>query len=559
MGAFEDFVNLELPRRPVMLTYEITAYAGDPNDPGAPAIVKNSPKGSFYLRNSDNALWRKELPASGTWSEVAGGGGGGSGIVTEEALTFSIDYNDVTAATIPSGTVFARQSEITAFLAAAGTSNFKYVVSCWLATPPIIRHQIIFNLVAGVHRPRNPETNWGAWQFTGKLFQIPVYTAIQFNGAPGSQYTQIVPSTAITGISGGDDPYIDFTGAPFTGLNLKGMFVVLNTGQITVINKHTSSRLYVMNLVSPSPASGFVGKPSTVLRNSYDDISPTPDCYYGVYTEFPLDSSVYVLFSDIEVSGFGGVDEIYTGIGSFSGSKILIDHAGDYDNFGVVPIATMVDVYDKNASAYLSISSLRGGLIATTPIAGSKYPIYCADGVVSFANSYLAGSDGGIHVAGATASLSIARTVLDSHTPNAIEILERSAISLADEYRTGRKNIIRNCGGGLSFWGGALVAEAPSSMQFENVAGDCIQLSGQNCKIGTEYGYNSVFTNGPAGGNLGYGIVFNGQQEWARLRPGTDVSGALGEVKFGGVVMTHAEIVSDGPFADNDGNWVRHD
>jgi hypothetical protein len=74
MSAFEDFVNLELPRRPALLTYEITGYQGDPNDGGAPAILQGAPKGTFYLRNTDQVLWRKAATGTTTWVVVGGSG-----------------------------------------------------------------------------------------------------------------------------------------------------------------------------------------------------------------------------------------------------------------------------------------------------------------------------------------------------------------------------------------------------------------------------------------------------------------------------------------------------
>lgn len=74
MGTpFENFVNLELPRRPALLTYEITNYQGDPNSVSAPDILKDAPKGTFYLRNTDASFWRKQTPVWNSWIDVAGG------------------------------------------------------------------------------------------------------------------------------------------------------------------------------------------------------------------------------------------------------------------------------------------------------------------------------------------------------------------------------------------------------------------------------------------------------------------------------------------------------
>lgn len=70
MSAFEDFVNLELPRRPTLLNYEITGYDGDPNGGGAPAIVQNSPKGTLFLQNTGFILWIKRSGTAATWSSL---------------------------------------------------------------------------------------------------------------------------------------------------------------------------------------------------------------------------------------------------------------------------------------------------------------------------------------------------------------------------------------------------------------------------------------------------------------------------------------------------------
>lgn len=76
MGTpFENFVNLELPRRPALLTLEITTYDDDPNLGGAPTMLQIAPKGTFFLQDTGAVLWRKETATPGTWSIVGAGGG----------------------------------------------------------------------------------------------------------------------------------------------------------------------------------------------------------------------------------------------------------------------------------------------------------------------------------------------------------------------------------------------------------------------------------------------------------------------------------------------------
>ena len=76
MTAFEDFVNLELPRRPVMLTVANTGYDADPNAGGAPDTLKLAPIGSFYLQETPVTIYQKLTPGATGWVNVGGGAGG---------------------------------------------------------------------------------------------------------------------------------------------------------------------------------------------------------------------------------------------------------------------------------------------------------------------------------------------------------------------------------------------------------------------------------------------------------------------------------------------------
>lgn len=74
MSDFENFVNLELPKRPPMLTLANTGYDGDPNGGGAPVVVANSPQGTFFFRTTGLALYVKNSASPGTWELVAQSG-----------------------------------------------------------------------------------------------------------------------------------------------------------------------------------------------------------------------------------------------------------------------------------------------------------------------------------------------------------------------------------------------------------------------------------------------------------------------------------------------------
>ena len=57
MSAFEVFVQTELPLRSALLQAGAIGYDGDPNDPGAPAILQGAPTGTWYLRATPLPLY----------------------------------------------------------------------------------------------------------------------------------------------------------------------------------------------------------------------------------------------------------------------------------------------------------------------------------------------------------------------------------------------------------------------------------------------------------------------------------------------------------------------
>lgn len=107
MSLFEDFVNTELPRRPVMFVYEITGYDGNPNvTPPAPTYFQLAPPGSLFLQKTGGVLWKKESFAAGTWTVTGGSGSGIQFVTTAERLllagtdkkvVFDTDLNKILA------------------------------------------------------------------------------------------------------------------------------------------------------------------------------------------------------------------------------------------------------------------------------------------------------------------------------------------------------------------------------------------------------------------------------------------------------------------------------
>lgn len=72
MTAFEDFVTRELSRQSTHLTANLCEdYTGDPNDSAAPAIVQNSPVGTWFLKEEDPYIWYRKNK-NGVWVTYTG-------------------------------------------------------------------------------------------------------------------------------------------------------------------------------------------------------------------------------------------------------------------------------------------------------------------------------------------------------------------------------------------------------------------------------------------------------------------------------------------------------
>ena len=91
MSVFEDYVQVELPRRSVTLTKSITGYDGDPNDVGAPDIIKVAPFGTWFREETAGKWWRK---TETVWEEQGGGPGPGGETVKASATDTTPGFLD---------------------------------------------------------------------------------------------------------------------------------------------------------------------------------------------------------------------------------------------------------------------------------------------------------------------------------------------------------------------------------------------------------------------------------------------------------------------------------
>jgi hypothetical protein len=490
--------------------------------------------------------------------------------VTKEALTFNVDYNDPTAAIVPSKATFCTQAAITQFLAAKGTSNFKYVQDCIDATPQEWQHKVTINLAAGVHRPKTVDLTLAAWDINKKLrgaglLDISGPSPSAWPPVDGTLLNLVVDAYSNAGL----EPYVDFSSSNpgiFTGKDVEGMWLILSTGQAAVISSHTNDRAYLNSMLSPVPVPGTttatVAKPSAILRNSIDD-------------------STTASWACVSLSLDDGHEDIYQWCKVWN---IVLENEGD-DASTIISInspilAGFIDMsyvlFDAktrgNHNLYGCID-VGGGLCEIVYCSGignvnSRTPITVGGGAWFWVlESYFRDFGRGIWLnsAGSFGCLGITLnnipSILPGDLPATIYILNSGYDFFDWSYA---KNKIKNVGAGrtgvyldgasqIRRWG-ADTGGAPQGLYFENCAGPCVTIGNGVPLDHSKYpgtGYKDD------GGNTNVGIALVGSNSTVRLATGTDVAGTLGAVRMAdGDIWNYTDISAQGPITDISGNLV---
>lgn len=319
MSLFEDFVNLELPRRPVMLTSErCGGYTGDPNDISAPDLVKNAPKGTFYLRQSDLTLWKKDSASPATWTAV--GGGGGVAIYATEALLladtpadgtigYAQDVDRYYARANNLWTPFAPVLMANVILAVSTTGNDSdparptiLIGGDWSANP-FATIQAAVNAIPKIgYGVYTATINVEAGTYAG-VFIDGYATRITINGA--QQLATLATGPNAGTATSGSSTTLVLTGAGWTVNNLRGKFLAVTSGagagQNIPINSNTVDTITV-GRASPAFAAGSVFE----IRSTSVIINTTPvgatARFYVSYCTEPI--SVYDIEALVGTSGF---------------------------------------------------------------------------------------------------------------------------------------------------------------------------------------------------------------------------------------------------------------
>lgn len=493
---------------------------------------------------------------------VTAGGGGESlpPLVTTEALTIPVDYNDVTAVDPPTGVRFANQMQWDDHLSSQGATNYKHVQKVADALPTLV-HAVVVNCASGIHRP-------------SALGETNLNTTVHLEGGSLSilgdptvaSWTSIHAGGTITGhqtldeVTSVPDPYLDFAASTFPNDgSLRGKYAVLDNGFISVIWDHTDSRLWVCKKLAPVPTDGvttaFVAEPSTIFRSSMDDIVTSKP--FGVPIDIIArgltDTFVGIIVNDIDVQGFG---------------NNFIDVFFDYP-FGIVVCNGMhIDKTTGPNEEGPGLGATNDTSIVvqdfsflTTIGGGGDVSLSIDSSFIQLIASYIQGGDDGAQIFGTHGYFRMIATVVrgaggDAGGNPGIIVFDGAGFGVVENGSGVRNTILETQGGGAAFEfrGRGMPFEITTFsnvLRFRDNTGPCLRL-GDSALVNIPLGDGFL----DDGGNLDVGIEFVGTYVRVDLPAATDVTGTNGDVRFAGAIKTYANIVANSPVVDI-GNFNR--
>lgn len=353
---------------------------------------------------------------------------------------------------------------------------------------------------------------------------------------------------------------------------LKGSYAVFNTGQAAVIHDHTENRLNCMDVISPIPTSiSFVGRQSTIFRNSLDDITSfKTNVFYNSCNAARLavfSTSLYakIKMQDCAVDPFGmvnngtqenGAIQLFSCGAEFVRFMLDQDSAIDFP-FNRTPAAGGIAVNDGSLSSIKMISSVH-----LTRAQAGPMNVMLGDASAELIANYFTGANRGIQInsQGHFGLVSVGN-VFDSCGSNAGTLtFDHSKQGFLQDVGTaglnggGKENEFRNGKVGATplvvAHLGDLLGEAAAQCRAvfkNNLATSCLDI-----RLGGDVRISAANANGllDGGGNAGVGISMTGPASRGFLNTTTTVTGILGNISMGGLIYTYAQITSAGGIVD---------
>lgn len=462
----------------------------------------------------------------------------GKPLETLTALTVPVDHTN--GKDPPAGMVFRQQDHLDEWLTEEGVTALKTLEAAWNATPLYVGHPILFELVAGVHRP--PEAGrQGGFLLEGKVLSTNAADVI-VRGAEPSSWTVVQAAAAITAYSNtGYNPYMDFAASTFPNDgSLKGMFVLTDAGQVTIIHDHSDSRLEVIHQLSPAPTTATIVKPSTILRNSVDDVNQA-GYVAGVYARNNgVRAFAPVAFENILFEGFAAYYAALIDGSSGRYTQSMVDCPGEYATHSVaLTNQGGMGGFFEYASQF-TCSSRGFRMVSGQNSNGLAWP--CLQ--YGYTNGcYFNGFSSG-NTATNRLVLQMGNTIWENMKNRAL-LFDLGATWQPQEFGSNRRNTIRGKGVVLRH-NSRMWMNNYCKLWFEQVEGPCIKV-GDRCAVVSGEDTGNDVANGPLGGNDDVGIELTPSAFFSSvsLRGTVTANGSVGDVRMpDGTLKTYAEVTA---------------
>jgi len=580
MTAFENFVNLELPRRSAFLTPSVItgSYDGDPNDVAAPNDLKLAPVGTWYLRETPLTQYRKLTAGATGWVEQGdASGGGSSSIMVQEALTIPIDQKggnvrQLGDPTFPVGTKFQTQAEVDAAL--GGADTFEHWMDVLDALAGLISPFRITLDATGItdHQFARPGDNVIAFDFSRTTF-------IEGGGwsilGPDSSTWPVVngfSAQTITAVqTGSNDPFITTSGTPYTSKQNAMYYARISTGQLAAIHNNDTDTIRLVQELSPAPVPATdtfdVVQPFQLI-NTTDGVNRAVDISSGIapflwgdnrpqHIPFNQSESDFgnSIVSDLGFNGnaYNGNHHKIVGNGDWELDRVMFDHTD--------PAGFLLQLESCGASVQMT-NCTRPGL------GGPAFQITsnCSNSAfLGMTDCAMRGNRHMLSLFGGSSLLS--STVLDGggelFRPAGIVYVESPVRNsfIGFGFSNGVRTILRNDSNqsvpGLHASRGTRLWNTFWGIIFENCDQQCVLL--ERGAILIDDGSGAGLLDG--GGNLDVGIEVQTGASLALPSGGpSDVAGANGAVRIGGVVFnTIGDVLAAVPVFNLDDRSILED
>lgn len=486
---------------------------------------------------------------------------GGGDSQTSEPLVFAVDYDDAGGGSvadtsdIPANLVFTTQAQINNLLSGGSFTAFKNIMDVWDHLPPLIAHAVTINIVSGKQRPRSGDTVH-AWDFSGKVMVAEGY--IEFVGASPSSWTALVGLGSLTVDSftaaTSTDPRMEFGTTqtlPFASLDLRGLPVVLNTGQVIMTHDHDDDTLIVCENASPAPSTASVARPSTIPVNSLNDttaLASLAAIRIDVGGSRNSPGGAHIDFRNLLVDPFGkfGVQPINGSV--FSWDQCLVDYS-----IAVINDQRAIQLTDIGTEILMRQS----GIKSTPGAGGADEPLVLLDGAkASIEGSVFYGTRDGLTTFDCPSFIMIHSVIRDCGDLTGFGLqLNDTVYFFADRSFFLQGANARIDGQPLQILGSL---SHPLFNFLQRVAvGGVGAVPAVTVSEGAEVDFSGAFFSSEgfqqgvaANGGVGLEIPAASIRSTAFLNSANNVTGSSGDLRFAGAVSTYANLVSVGPFTD---------